>query len=341
MNLPNALTTFRALAMVPFVWVLFMDFPHKDLVVLAAFLALALTDWLDGHLARKRNQVTDFGKILDPIADKALTLVLFFYLTTLGIPLWMPLVMATREIVMTVMRIAALPYDMVIPASGLGKIKTVSQMLAIPAVLLAVPHAAELVGIAVLVSVISGIDYYLSMSKRIPEISNLPNTVTMVRFLLLPVGIWAMLSEQMDMAVLTIGLIFLGDKVDGSLAKHLRLETPFGRVFDNITDYIVLAGIAVAALFSQLIGLYVLLPLLVPLGGLIFAKARHFRMSDIPYPVLIVGKLGIVYGYVVVIAILIDFSYKDMMYWAGVAVAYLISLWYVVHGLLSKHSTMR
>ncbi|ROR93887.1 CDP-diacylglycerol--glycerol-3-phosphate 3-phosphatidyltransferase [Salana multivorans] len=146
-NLPNVLTMAR-LALVPvFVVLLVQGGVASRWSALLVFLLAALTDQLDGHLARSRNQVTPFGTLADPIADKALTLGAFVMLSVLGpVPWWVTIVIAVRELGVTVLR-AVLARRSIIPASMGGKVKTVLQMAAIVAFL--VPWASFLASPAV------------------------------------------------------------------------------------------------------------------------------------------------------------------------------------------------
>jgi CDP-diacylglycerol--glycerol-3-phosphate 3-phosphatidyltransferase len=137
-------------------------------VATGIFVVAALSDKIDGHLARSRGLVTDVGKILDPIADKALVgaaLILLWW--PLGeLPWWVPVVILARELGVTLMRMAVLRYA-VMPASRGGKVKTVLQMVAITLFLLPLAHlpgfvhgvAWVIMGAAVAVTVVTGVDY--------------------------------------------------------------------------------------------------------------------------------------------------------------------------------------
>ncbi|GAA4733283.1 CDP-diacylglycerol--glycerol-3-phosphate 3-phosphatidyltransferase [Isoptericola chiayiensis] len=170
-NIANVVTMVR-IALVPvFAVALLVDDGESmtwRFVATAIFLLAALSDKVDGHLARSRGLVTDLGKLLDPIADKALTgtaLVLLWW--PLGeLPWWVPTVILVRELGITVMRMAMLRYA-VMPASRGGKLKTVLQVVAIglfllphadlPAFFLVVAWAA--MAAAVAVTVVTGVDY--------------------------------------------------------------------------------------------------------------------------------------------------------------------------------------
>ncbi|AFR10757.1 CDP-diacylglycerol--glycerol-3-phosphate 3-phosphatidyltransferase [Nocardiopsis alba ATCC BAA-2165] len=130
-NIANILTMSR-LVMVPvFVWFMFLDGTWWRLAAFGVFVLAAITDRVDGELARRRNLVTDFGKIADPIADKALTGAALIVLSVQGdLWWWVTIAILVREWGITLLRLAVLRYG-VIPASKGGKLKTVLQIVAI------------------------------------------------------------------------------------------------------------------------------------------------------------------------------------------------------------------
>lgn len=140
MNLPNKITMAR-IALIPFMLIVPLfnieatvlgGIPVENLIILAIFLIASFTDYLDGHLARKHNIVTTFGKFLDPIADKLLVITALIMLVEWGIiPAWIPIITVAREFLVSGVRMLAAGEGTVIAASMLGKIKTVSQMIAI------------------------------------------------------------------------------------------------------------------------------------------------------------------------------------------------------------------
>lgn len=140
MNLPNKITIARiilvpVMMIIPFLGIkgeAFLGITWASLITLIIFLIASLTDYLDGHIARKRNIVTNFGKFLDPIADKLLVLAALVMLVESDmLPAWIPIVIAAREFMVSAIRMLAATSGKVIAASMLGKIKTVSQMIAI------------------------------------------------------------------------------------------------------------------------------------------------------------------------------------------------------------------
>ena|SRR3989338_6510311 len=132
MNLPNQLTILRIILTAFFVFFVFIPGLAFKVLALAVFSCAALTDWLDGKIAKSRNLITDFGKIMDPIADKILVLGAFLSFIQLQfIPAWTVVVIIGRESAITSLRFFALSKGRVIAASKGGKYKTVSQMAAI------------------------------------------------------------------------------------------------------------------------------------------------------------------------------------------------------------------
>src|SRR6185295_10687167 len=133
----------------------------------AIFGVAVLTDYLDGYFARRRNQVTRVGILLDPLADKLLTAAAFLSLVEMGmVPAWMVMIILGRELAVTGLRNLALSRGLVIAASPLGKIKMVSQVVAIFLLLLSGPWpslgrlAPAGLWVALVVTVVSGIDYF-------------------------------------------------------------------------------------------------------------------------------------------------------------------------------------
>ena len=137
MNLPNKLTVMRMI-LVPFVVAaLLYPFPHHYLVALLLFAAASYTDHLDGKIARRDNLVTDFGKFMDPLADKVMVLSAMVCLVSLGFAdVWIVVLMLAREFMVTSIRLVAVDKGRVIAANIWGKVKTVTQIIAILGVLL-------------------------------------------------------------------------------------------------------------------------------------------------------------------------------------------------------------
>lgn len=174
-NLPNALTVLRLILVPVFLLALFAGGGHQTSfrwLAWAIFAVAAITDRFDGHIARKRGQVTDFGKIADPMADKALTGSALIGLSMLGdLYWWVTIVILVREIGITLLRFAVLRYG-VIAASPGGKAKTLIQILAIGLYILPLPPslhwiAATFMLAAVILTVVTGIDYLIRAAALI------------------------------------------------------------------------------------------------------------------------------------------------------------------------------
>ena len=140
MNLPNKLTIFRIIlvpimVIIPFLGIegKFLGIPIEWLIIDAIFIIASITDKLDGYLARKNNQVTAFGKFLDPLADKILVLAAMIMLVEMEkLPAWIPIIVLAREFMVSGYRLIAVEKGgIVIAASKWGKLKTITQMIAI------------------------------------------------------------------------------------------------------------------------------------------------------------------------------------------------------------------
>jgi CDP-diacylglycerol--glycerol-3-phosphate 3-phosphatidyltransferase len=166
-NLANAITVSRIVLVPVFVVLLFVDGgqdPAWRIAAWAVFAIASVTDRIDGDLARRRGQVTDFGKIVDPIADKALTGTALVGLSILGeLPWWVTVLVLVREIGITLLRFVVIRHG-VMPASRGGKLKTVLQGIAIGAYVLPLSGALATIAtglmvLAVVVTVLTGLDY--------------------------------------------------------------------------------------------------------------------------------------------------------------------------------------
>ncbi len=168
MNLPNALTLLR-IFLVPVLVVVLLTRAEGGLFLGAGIFGLGvLTDYLDGYFARRRNQVTKLGILLDPLADKLLTAAAFLSLVEMGLaPAWMVMIILGRELAVTGLRNVAAGRGILIAASPLGKGKMVSQVVAIFLLLLSRPFpqirllAIVCLWAVVAMTVVSGIDYFV------------------------------------------------------------------------------------------------------------------------------------------------------------------------------------
>ncbi len=171
MNLPNKLTLARVIAVPFFIVAYSVSFYWLAFII---FIAASITDMLDGKIARKYNMITNFGKIMDPLADKILVYSAFCLMIPNYVPAWMLIVILAREFTVAGMRTVAAAEGIVIAAGMSGKIKTVLQMIAVPLLLLvpAVPGFAPLYWAAeaflwasLIMTVYSGVEYVVENRK--------------------------------------------------------------------------------------------------------------------------------------------------------------------------------
>lgn len=195
MNLPNKLTTIRLLS-VPLFIIIYL-FPYQDIgihvptyqilstqislldIILFVIFALsALTDFLDGYIARKHQLVTTFGKFIDPIADKLIVnTALLLLASTHDIQILIPIIMISRDIIVDAIRLVASQKNVVLAASYLGKAKTMTQMIAICLLLLNnigfsslhIPMDQIMIWLATVISFASGVDYFMKNRQYVME----------------------------------------------------------------------------------------------------------------------------------------------------------------------------
>lgn len=167
-NLPNVLTSIRIIAIPLFAWLVLKSESNQVYWMWASFICFAvlmITDKLDGDIARAKGIVTDFGKIADPIADKALMATAFICLNITGIlPVWVTVVILAREIGITIWRMVELRNGNVVPASKGGKLKTVLQTICVALYLVPQPTPMQFIAYAfmlltVVVTVATGVQY--------------------------------------------------------------------------------------------------------------------------------------------------------------------------------------
>lgn len=163
MNLANKITIARILLVPIFMIFLLAKISYGDTIAAIIFIIAALTDSLDGYIARSRNQVTKLGKFMDPLADKLLVTAALVSLVQMDkVAAWVVVIIISREIIISVFRAVAASEGIVIAASPWGKAKTISQIIAIVILLFNnIPFDTVAVWIAVILTVISGYDYIL------------------------------------------------------------------------------------------------------------------------------------------------------------------------------------
>ncbi len=176
LNTPNLLTVLRILLVPVVVVALTEEIPNGDAIAATVFVLAALTDGLDGYIARSRQSVTTFGKVMDPVADKLLVAAALLALVSLDrVSAWVAMVIIAREFAVSGLRMAAAQQGVVIPASRLGKLKTAISLAAVLALIVAPDADAAwveaLVYAMVVVTVISGVDYFMNFRRRVDEIA--------------------------------------------------------------------------------------------------------------------------------------------------------------------------
>lgn len=195
MNLPNKLTTIRLLSVPLFIIVYLIPYQSLgieipvfdvlstslsllDIILFLIFALSALTDYLDGYIARKQHLITTFGKFIDPIADKLIVnTTLLLLASTHDIHIIIPIIMISRDIIVDAIRLVASQKNVVLVASYLGKAKTMTQMIAICLLLLNnivfaglhIPMDQIMIWLATLISFVSGVDYFMKNRQYIME----------------------------------------------------------------------------------------------------------------------------------------------------------------------------
>ena len=331
-NVPNKITIIRISLIPLFAFILFKDMPYKDYLAAFVFGMLSISDFFDGYIARKKKQVTDFGKLIDPIADKLLIGTALIVLAAKGsVDLWVAIVIIARELIVTAIRIYLLPSKIVVPASNFGRAKTVVQSLAIVAVLLEIPFSRYAMLVAVLFTLVSGVEYFVRIRKLTGnKIVNLPNLITLFRFLLIIPFLFYFLNSQLNLALILFAVITLSDKLDGISARLMRQMTEIGSAFDSFTDGIFLSSTLIVLVYAGHLSLNTGVAILVPITIVGMIKAYTIKK----YKRIIVStfsKIAVGFGYLTSFTLMIDFAYKSIFVIVAVALAYLTLLSFIFH----------
>ena len=177
-NWPNLLTVLRILLVPVLVVALLANAGEGDVLAAIVFSLASVTDFVDGYLARSRNSVTTFGKLMDPLADKLLIIAALISLVSLHrLAAWIAMVIIARELAVTVLRMGASQAGVIMPASNFGKVKTCVQIAAVLSVITVHGHPAwldALVYAAVAITVASGLEYFFGMRRRIERARQAP-----------------------------------------------------------------------------------------------------------------------------------------------------------------------
>ena len=172
MNTANKLTILRVVMIPAFLLVLYLNVPYANYWALAIFAAASITDTLDGYIARHYNQITDFGKFMDPLADKCLVTAAMLWFVEVGqMPAWALLIVIVREFGVSGLRMVAADKGRVIAAGWSGKVKTAATMVCIILMLLPLPEIVNQIGTAVIVltTIYSGVEYFMKNADVLAE----------------------------------------------------------------------------------------------------------------------------------------------------------------------------
>jgi CDP-diacylglycerol--glycerol-3-phosphate 3-phosphatidyltransferase len=168
MNLANKITLSRVFLVPVFLLFMLVEMPYGNYIAAAIFIIASLTDTLDGYIARSRNLVTDFGKFMDPLADKLIVTAALVALVEKGmVSSALVMIIIAREFAITGFRTLAAAQGIIMAAGPWGKLKTVIQIVAIVAALLNIPYYNIFMWIAVIITIISGVDYIYKNRKVI------------------------------------------------------------------------------------------------------------------------------------------------------------------------------
>ena len=173
MNTANKLTMLRVALIPVYLVVLYWGFPGAAYAALAIFIIASLTDFVDGYIARHYNQTTDFGKFMDPLADKCLVMAALCWFVEEGtFAAWVLAVVLLREFAVSGMRLVAVEKGRVIAAGWSGKVKTASTMVCICLILLGIPQVLNYVcqGVILVTTVYSGIEYFAKNADVFKEV---------------------------------------------------------------------------------------------------------------------------------------------------------------------------
>ena len=174
LNVPNLLTVLRIMLVPVLVVALLGNTPGGDVLAAIVFAAASATDFVDGYLARSRNSVTTFGKLMDPLADKLLIVAALISLVSLNrLAAWVAMVIITRELAVTVLRMGASQAGVIVPASNFGKLKTCLQIATILLIIAVHDKPTWVTGllyVTVLVTVLSGLDFFFGLRRRMAQL---------------------------------------------------------------------------------------------------------------------------------------------------------------------------
>lgn len=332
-NIPNKITLIRVALIPLFAVILLVNMPYKHILAAFIFGLLSISDFFDGYIARKKRQVTEIGKLIDPIADKLLISTALIFLVGKGVEPWMAAAIIAREVILTAVRLYLLPSKIVVPASNFGKAKTVVQSIAIIFVLLKLPFSWHVMLAAVLLTLISGIEYLFRIRQITGnKVVNLPNLITLSRFLLIAPFIYYLLNFKINIALIIFAIIALSDKLDGISARMMKQMTDLGSLFDSVTDWMLIFSSLIVGLVTNYLtstqALVIVIPIIV-IGVLkIYCLKKHKKVLTSMASRAMVGV-----SYVTIPALLINFAYKNFFLSANIVLLYIAMVIFLVKTL--------
>ena len=325
-NIPNAITLLRVALIPVFVAVFSSDIPYKNLASAALFLAISFSDMLDGHLARKLKQVTEFGKLIDPIADKLLISTVLIVLIGQGVDLWMALVIIAREVILTAARLYLLKSHPVIPASFLGKSKTFIQTFAIVFAILGFRFSWHLMLIAVILTVVSGIEYVFQIKKMTGiKVVNIPNIITLSRLLLIIPYVYNLYEGHTTNSIILFAIISISDKLDGISARWMNQVTKLGSILDSFTDWTLITSFLLMGYYLEYYNTKIFIALIIAI--LIIAAAKIYKIGKKkPITPYAINKITVGWAYVTIISLMMKFTYSGLMLSGVVVLTYVMAI---------------
>ncbi len=331
-NVPNKITILRVALIPLFVIILLTDIPIKNILSAIIFTLLSLSDFLDGYFARKKRQSTELGKLVDPIADKLLISTALIFLIGKGVDLWIAVTIISREVILTAIRIYLAPTK-VVAASKYGKVKTFMQSIAIISVLLGFPFSWHLMLIAVLITVVTGIIYLIKIKQATGNrIVNLPNIITLSRFLLIIPFSYFFLNSKILITLIIFAVITLSDKLDGIFARLMNQKTELGSGFDSFTDWTLIITTFILFVIKEEVSILWLIVVSLPaiISGILKIKYAKKKKT---LPVIPIARLSVCFIYITITSILIKFAdnaYTFYLLTITSALVYFVMISYIV-----------
>lgn len=332
-NIPNRITILRVILIPVFAYFLIAEPYDAKYVTAIIFLLLSASDLFDGYLARKTKQETKLGKLLDPIADKILIISALILLIEKRVPAWMAVAIIAREVLITAIRIYLVPKGTVIVASYLGKLKTLSQIIAIFLVIINAPFSEISLLIATLITILSGIDYLIQVKKLANnEIINIPNAITFIRFMLVPFLIYSIIKYKTSLAIMIFAAIALTDKLDGLSARMMKQFTEFGSGFDSFTDWLFIISTFLA--FVSIGRIKFLWAFLLIIAGIISGISKIiYSENKKTIPTTAISKVAAAFIYGALFSFLIDFEFKAIILAVAVLLTYISMIVYAAKAI--------